>query len=81
VARAKPWRCCCAWFPDRGLTCSGRSWTLTFAGYALTVVCVPALAITPFLAGAGLAVAFVLAAGNGTGQTVGGAGAGPARDH
>jgi len=33
------------------------------------------------LAGAGLAVAFVLAAGNGTGQTVGGAGAGPARDH
>jgi hypothetical protein len=48
---------------------------------SLTVVCVPALAITPFLAGAGLAVAFVLAAGNGTAQTVGGARAGPARDH
>jgi MFS family permease len=26
---------------------SGRYWTLTFAGYALTAVCVPALAITP----------------------------------
>jgi hypothetical protein len=39
---------------------SGRYWTLTFAGYALTAVCVPALAITPFLAGAGLAVACLL---------------------
>src|SRR5512132_3198073 len=28
---------------------SGRYWALTFAGYALTAVCVPALAITPFL--------------------------------
>src|SRR5215204_5870366 len=36
---------------------SGRYWTLTFAGYALTAVCVPALAITPFLGGAGLALA------------------------
>jgi MFS family permease len=39
---------------------SGRYWTLTFAGYALTAVCVPALAVTPFLAGAGLALACVL---------------------
>jgi MFS family permease len=39
---------------------SGRYWTLTFAGYTLTAVCVPALAITPFLAGAGLAVACLL---------------------
>jgi len=34
-----------------------RYWTLTIAGYALTAVCVPLLAITPFLGGAGLAVA------------------------
>ncbi|MEJ7770420.1 MAG: MFS transporter [Geodermatophilaceae bacterium] len=34
-----------------------RYWTLTVAGYALTAVCVPLLAITPFLGGAGLAVA------------------------
>jgi MFS family permease len=39
---------------------SGRYWALTFAGYTLTAVCVPALAITPFLAGAGLAVACLL---------------------
>jgi MFS family permease len=39
---------------------SGRYWTLTFAGYTATAVCVPALAITPFLAGAGLAVACLL---------------------
>lgn len=34
-----------------------RYWTLTIAGYALTAVCVPLLAITPLLGGAGLAVA------------------------
>jgi MFS family permease len=34
-----------------------RYWTLTIAGYALTAVCVPLLALTPFLGGAGLAVA------------------------
>jgi hypothetical protein len=49
---------------------SGRYWTLTFAGYALTVVCVPALAITPFLAGAGLAVACVLILGERLGKAV-----------
>jgi MFS family permease len=34
-----------------------RYWTLTIAGYALTAMCVPLLALTPFLGGAGLAVA------------------------
>jgi MFS family permease len=34
-----------------------RYWTLTIAGYALTAVCVPLLALTPFLGSAGLAVA------------------------
>jgi len=34
-----------------------RYWTLTITGYALTAVCVPLLALTPFLGGAGLAVA------------------------
>ena len=34
-----------------------RYWTLTIAGYALTAVCVPLLALTPFLGAAGLAVA------------------------
>jgi Major Facilitator Superfamily len=47
-----------------------RYWTLTFAGYALTVVCVPALAITPFLAGVGLAVACVLILGERLGKAV-----------
>jgi MFS family permease len=47
-----------------------RYWTLTFAGYALTVLCVPALAITPFLAGAGLAVACVLILGERLGKAV-----------
>lgn len=37
-----------------------RYWTLTIFGYALTAVCVPLLAITPFLGGSGLVVAVVL---------------------
>jgi hypothetical protein len=49
---------------------SGRYWTLTFVGYGLTVVCVPALAITPFLAGAGLALACVLILGERLGKAV-----------
>jgi MFS family permease len=49
---------------------SGRYWALTFAGYALTAVCVPALAITPFLAGAGLAFACVLILGERLGKAV-----------
>lgn len=39
---------------------SGRYWTLTVLGYALTAVCVPLLAVTPALGAAGLAVAAVL---------------------
>ena len=37
-----------------------RYWTLTIAGYALTAVCVPLLAVAPRLGGTGLAVATVL---------------------
>ncbi len=37
-----------------------RYWAITIAGYALTAVCVPLLAVTPFLGGAGLAVAIGL---------------------
>lgn len=40
-------------FADR----TRRYWTLTIAGYALTAVCVPLLALTPFLGAAGLVVA------------------------
>lgn len=39
---------------------SGRYWALTITGYALTAVCVPVLAVTPFLGAAGLAVAVAL---------------------
>ena len=49
---------------------SGNYWTLTFAGYALTAICVPALALTPFLAGAGLALACVLILGERLGKAV-----------
>lgn len=37
-----------------------RYWALTLTGYALTAICVPLLAVTPFLGGAGLAVAAAL---------------------
>jgi MFS family permease len=37
-----------------------RYWTLTIAGYALTAVCVPLLAVAPLLGSAGLTVATVL---------------------
>ena len=36
---------------------TGRYWGLTIAGYGLTAVCVPLLAVTPFIGGAGLVVA------------------------
>lgn len=49
---------------------SGRYWSLTLAGYAVTAVCVPALAVTPFLAGAGLAVACGLILAERTGKAV-----------
>ena len=39
---------------------SGRYWGLTIAGYGLTIISVPLLAVTPFIGGAGLAVAIVL---------------------
>ncbi|GAA4287664.1 MFS transporter [Georgenia daeguensis] len=39
---------------------TGRYWALTIAGYGLTAVCVPLLAVTPFVGGAGLAVGIVL---------------------
>lgn len=34
---------------------SGRYWSLTIVGYGLTAVCVPLMAVAPFLGGAGLA--------------------------
>ena len=34
---------------------SGRYWSLTIVGYALTAICVPLMAVAPFLGGAGLA--------------------------
>ena len=39
---------------------SRRYWRLTVVGYAMTAVCVPLLAITPLLGGAGVAVAATL---------------------
>jgi MFS family permease len=49
---------------------SGRYWTLTLVGYALTAVCVPLLAVTPFLGGAGLVVASTLVLAERTGKAV-----------
>ena len=39
---------------------TGRYWGLTIIGYGLTAVCVPLLAVTPFVGGAGLVLASVL---------------------
>src|SRR6476661_9973233 len=47
-----------------------RYWALTIAGYALTAVCVPLLAITPWLGSAGLAVAAVLILAERVGKAV-----------
>jgi MFS family permease len=49
---------------------SGRYWTLTFAGYALTAISVPALAIAPFIGGAGLVLACFLILAERTGKAV-----------
>lgn len=49
---------------------SGRYWGLTTGGYALTAVCVPALAVTPVLGSAGLAVACALLILERTGKAV-----------
>jgi MFS family permease len=45
-------------------------WMLTFVGYGLTAACVPALAITPFLASVGLALACALILGERLGKAV-----------
>ena len=39
---------------------TGRYWSLTIVGYGLTAVCVPLLAVTPFVGAAGLLLASVL---------------------
>ena len=49
---------------------SGRYWGLTVAGYAMTAVCVPLLAVTPYLGAAGLAVASLLILLERTGKAV-----------
>jgi MFS family permease len=49
---------------------TGRYWTLTISGYALTAVCVPMLALAPFLGSAGLAVAIVLILAERVGKAV-----------
>lgn len=53
-------------FADR----SRRYWAATIAGYALTAVCVPLLAVTPFLGAAGLAVAAALILAERTGKAI-----------
>lgn len=53
-------------FADR----SGRYWSLTIVGYGLTAVCVPLLALAPFLGAAGLATASTLILLERTGKAV-----------
>lgn len=49
---------------------TGRYWTFTIAGYALTAVCVPLLAVTPFVGGAGLLLASTLILVERTGKAI-----------
>jgi MFS family permease len=49
---------------------SHNHWRLTVLGYAMTAVCVPLLAVTPFLGAAGLAVAATLILLERTGKAV-----------
>jgi MFS family permease len=49
---------------------TGSYWSMTVSGYALTAVCVPAMALSPFLGAAGLAVACVLVLAERTGKAV-----------
>ncbi|HET8602723.1 MAG TPA: MFS transporter [Marmoricola sp.] len=49
---------------------SHRHWRLTVIGYAMTAVCVPLLAVTPVLGGAGVAVAATLILLERTGKAV-----------
>lgn len=51
---------------DRG----GRHWRLTLVGYLLTAVSVPALAVAPFVGGAGLGLACVLILAERVGKAV-----------
>ena len=54
----------------RAVDRSGRYWTWTIVGYALTAVCVPLLAVAPFVGSAGLAVAVALILAERTGKAV-----------
>jgi MFS family permease len=47
-----------------------RHWRLTVVGYAMTAVCVPLLAVAPFLGGAGVAVAATLILLERTGKAI-----------
>ncbi len=49
---------------------TGKYWTFTMAGYALTAVCIPLLALTPLAGAAGLALAAVLLIGDRVGKAV-----------
>ena len=49
---------------------SGRYWSWTVVGYALTVVCVPLMAFAPFVGGAGLVLAATLVILERTGKAV-----------
>jgi MFS family permease len=49
---------------------SGRYWSWTVVGYAMTVVCVPLMAVAPFVGGAGLALASALVVLERTGKAV-----------
>jgi MFS family permease len=49
---------------------TGRYWALTIIGYGLTIVSVPLLAVTPFIGGAGLALAIVLILAERSGKAV-----------
>jgi MFS family permease len=49
---------------------SGRYWSWTVTGYAMTVVCVPLMALAPFVGAAGLALASTLVVLERTGKAV-----------
>ena len=49
---------------------SGRYWSLTILGYAMTAVCVPLMAVAPFLGGAGLAFGAAMVLLERTGKAV-----------
>jgi len=49
---------------------SGRHWSLTVAGYTMTAVCVPLLAVTPYVGAAGVGVAATLILLERTGKAV-----------